>query len=461
MASAWINEDIEIIRIGTHVYTSDTFCQLCCKMYQETGANAVDLSGNAYHLTANSDNASGPAQQGTSIRLRKSYHEYFSIQSASAPLLNIGKFSVAAYMFNSLTFLTDKYGTNDLTNTGASVDGDSMEGNSSAIFVGSQSDRMYRTDANLSSDFPFKGGSAGAFTISFWWKPGSSGIGPIISKRINSGCDFQIRHTGSSTVILIGYSNGASYDSASYATTYIGNDSYWYHISVAYDPSDRSYRMRIYDDNAGAQLGSDLEGTFSNAASGSGEDFYIGSDSNPNPTTAEFFSPRFSIDKLMIFDRKLTAEEMDGVREFSGNLGISLVGKIKLKSAPSTDGWGIISKHKANTGQGQYAVIAKDDGSGNNRLEFILSDDGTTEHTITSELSLALETWYTFVATYNKSHMRLYINEVENAIDAQTFEIHEGTAPIEVGRIRENLSTCADIECEFVGIFDKELSDDT
>jgi hypothetical protein len=432
-------------------------------MYQASGANAVDLSGNGYDLTPYTDYASGPSQEGSCIRLRSAYHEYFSIPSASCPSLQLGASFpelvnnpyvldnlVSRYNFESGAFAADSVGTNTLTNSGASEDTTNFkEGSCSAAFVSGDPDSMYRTDANLSSDFPWKGGTATKFGYCFWYLPGSSQSGVILAKS-TSGTDVDFFAQDSGTYIRFGVGISTTHNYAD-SNTITHDGATWYFVSFFHDPSDKSWKIRILNEDGSVHYNN--SGTFFNDSQGTGEDFYIGNWSNGgDPST-------MSIDKLMIFGDVLTNDEIDKLAYYTGHF--SIVGKIKLKSAPSgAYDWAVVSKSWNSPSKSQYSVLIN---KTTRKLDFRISDDGSTEYSLVSDSVLALNTWYTFAVVYDKQYMKMYINGARDPDEPypteRTFDIPINDMSFDIGRVDQNIATHPDMEIEYLSAFSKALKD--
>lgn len=182
---------------------------------------------------------------------------------------------VALYTFeNNTTKGEDTKGTDDLTemNDGShsiALSETNMEGTYSASVNAGYKHGFYRTDANLSSDFPGKSGAGCVKTFSacYWLysdMPSSGDYDLHVGKYVPASGDRSWRlwlyYTGSPAIRKIGLT-------IAYADTgesvYHASDlsaSTWYFICGTYDNADKSYAIRIRD-TEGSAVGSDATGT--------------------------------------------------------------------------------------------------------------------------------------------------------------------------------------------------------
>ena len=168
--------------------------------------------------------------------------------------------------------LTDDINSNNLTDYNTvQFDGDPadhQEGAYASYYDIANSEAGYIADGDLSTDFPGKSGTSEQdFTICCWAKfgsvPTSGGYTAIIDKLGTSTRSWNVGvvdDSGTSRIYFgIGYSSGTQstrLDFGTGATTGV-----WYHIGAVYTASDNSMRLRVWDDNAGALLGSNATGT--------------------------------------------------------------------------------------------------------------------------------------------------------------------------------------------------------
>ena len=234
-----------------------------------------------------------------------------------APAWSVNDFTgdanvVALWRFENGALTTDSKGANTLTNSG--VGGDTTnykEGLASALF-NAVSDVLYRADADLDAGFPFKSGdTTKKITVCGWFRPTSliAFNRWLVSKYRWSDNErsFGIFVDDASNAISlsIGYNSGASYEELNHASTLIVNT--WYHFGITFDDSDKSYRIRIWDDTAGAILGVDKTGTATNNMYAGAAPFAIGKGESDNALSAQ-------VDEIVVFNDILTAAEIDQIR---------------------------------------------------------------------------------------------------------------------------------------------------
>lgn len=222
-----------------------------------------------------------------------------------------GAACVARYLHEAEGVHLDDQGDNDLTNNGVSVRTyGEMEGDECGHYSQSEGDYQSITDAGLSAGFPGKSGTSnGSFTICGWVKSGFlwSNGNMEVAKKYNAGANqrsFNLRANCVSGVrkfqLVIGYNNGASEDTYLHGSTI--STARWYHVGATWDNSTKAYRLRVWDDTAGAILGTDLTGTGSNEMSLTASDFVLGGSWN-----GEF-------DDISVFNYALSTSEIDEVR---------------------------------------------------------------------------------------------------------------------------------------------------
>lgn len=216
---------------------------------------------------------------------------------------------VALYRFESGALTTDSKGTNTLTSNGTPVSDTTnyKEGSGSVDFEASDTgDYFSRADADLSSDFPFKSGTSNTtFSFVFWYKAETLS-GAVVSKysATSGGRSLEIR-PATSIDLLLGYNSGNSVETISHASAL--STGRWYHVGVAVDGATGNYRIRIWDDTAGAILGTDKTGTAANALYLNTRVFAIGSRAG---------SPWLDglLDEVAVFNDVLSATEIDAIR---------------------------------------------------------------------------------------------------------------------------------------------------
>jgi hypothetical protein len=111
----------------------------------------------------------------------------------------------------------------------------------------------------------------------------------------------------------IGYNGGASWETISHATAM--STGVWYHVGCTFDNSDKSYRIRVWDDNASTILGSDKTGTATNNINVEDGFLVIGDTWGGSPLLDG------QLDEIVVFKDILTADEIDQIR--GGTYGAS------------------------------------------------------------------------------------------------------------------------------------------
>jgi len=258
-------------------------------------------------------------------------------------------------------FDNDGKGGNDLTEVGSpSYDsGDKKEGTHCIDLEKDSTQYCTIADGDLDTGFPGKSGtSEQSFSVCCWIKPESLGSWQgIISKFSASYKTFLLRLWSAGTVdFIIAYSGGTT--SLKFDTDL--STGIWYHIGITYDASDNSMKIRVWDDNAGALLDSNKEGT-------------AGGDMAPNAgalevgrfyeTDADTFDGK--IDEVVFFKDVLSDAEIDQIR--AGAYGAS-----------------VSEKNAADTGSGAEASLSSvvlddtESGSGIDAVESLQTPQAKT-----------------------------------------------------------------------------------
>ena len=198
--------------------------------------------------------------------------------SGNADLVALYNFDVAPGL------LLDSSGNNEtLSNSASPVtqSADAKQGDRSADFSGS-GQQLSRADGLLGAGFPYKNGTANKKSLSTFWVKFDSfdaTVKVIISKYAGAG-DLRtfailVAATTDKLIVRIGHTGGTAFeDSNPFDTAFAAG--IWYHCGAWHDDSDKSYGMRIWDDNAGALLDSNKTGTFTNNISLRAAPFYLG-----------------------------------------------------------------------------------------------------------------------------------------------------------------------------------------
>ena len=215
----------------------------------------------------------------------------------------------------AVPFLADSKGTNTLTNSGMAEDTTDYKEGACSCYANALTDILYRSDADLDAGFPFKSGdSTKILSVCGWFRASSfpaSANRNIVNKYSAStgGRSWSVGASKSTTwrvALSVGYNSGNSAETilhGSEITTGV-----WYHFGVTYNDADKSYRIRVWDDNAGAILGSDATGNSTNNMYAGTGLFSIGRPGSGNVCLGG------EKDEIVVFNDVLTAGEIDQIR---------------------------------------------------------------------------------------------------------------------------------------------------
>ncbi len=234
----------------------------------------------------------------------------------------------------------DGKGDNDLTEVGSpSYDSSNKKEGTHCIDL-EESSVQYCTiaDGDLDTGFPGKSGtSEQSFSMCCWVKAesiSSSYRGGLVDKFDYAGSrmsySLHIRTDGKPELYL-GYNGGASVSSITFYTAI--STGKWYHIAAVYDASDNSMKLRVWDDDAGALLDDNKEGT-------------AGGDMSPDSTPLEI--GRYNIDNFSTFDGLI-----DEVVFFKDVLSDAEIDQIRAGAY----GAAVTEKNSADSGSGAEASI--------------------------------------------------------------------------------------------------------
>lgn len=218
---------------------------------------------------------------------------------------------VSLWNLESADLTADGIGTNTLSNNGADPDATYYkQGSGSAHFISANTDWMSRADASLSSNFPFKSGTTNrTVSVCCWVRFDSvASVHYVWSKLATTSPRSIAMAVNAGTIYFrIGYGAGNVSDDITFGTSVVADR--WYHISCTYDDSDGSYRIRIWDDTAGALLGTDVTGTTGHTPAYVGNaTWLLGVTHNSAWWLGGY------IDELVVFNDVLTADEIDQIR---------------------------------------------------------------------------------------------------------------------------------------------------
>ncbi len=235
---------------------------------------------------------------------------------------------VALWRLESGALTTDSIGTNTLTNTGVAADTSIFqEGAAAGRWVNTESDVLNATDASLDSGFPFKDGTSNLeITVCFWlWPQDVASTRYVFCKSGNaSPIRFFTIWYASSIHFRVGDGTtwaGAKIHAGDWAG--VGETDQWYHVGVTYKSSDTTYRVRVWDLEAGTTLDGqpDNTGTTGKECPVNTQPLEIGrlADSTSNDLNGR-------LDEIVVFNRILTADEIDTIR--AGTFGAASAGQM-------------------------------------------------------------------------------------------------------------------------------------
>jgi hypothetical protein len=214
----------------------------------------------------------------------------------------------ALWRLESGALTADSKGGNTLTNVGVAEDlVNFKEGACSGFFVQADGDRLYRADAGLDAGFPLRSDAATtSFSFAKWIKLTAIGLTQYILCKTGAAGSRQMIIMVDSTnkVNLLVSVDGTAWAYYIHASALAANT--WYHIAVTHNDADHAYRIRIWDDTAGAILGVDKTGNtvhpFLSAAT-----FYLGYSST-------ILTLGGNEDEVVAFNDVLSVAEIDAIR---------------------------------------------------------------------------------------------------------------------------------------------------
>lgn len=205
----------------------------------------------------------------------------------------------------------DSKGTNTLTNSGMTADtGTFKQGDASAL-SDNINDQLFILDGDLDAGFPLKNGDSNKkISVCFWFRstgfPGS-GFRYILGKFEIGTRSFAMLTSTAEPQLFIGFNNGDSQEAVPFGTSMVANR--WYHFGVTFQDSDKSFKMRIWDDNASALLGgAEVTGNTTNNINVENAQWHIGSATSINNSAG------MQIDEIVVFNDILTSGEIDQIR---------------------------------------------------------------------------------------------------------------------------------------------------
>jgi hypothetical protein len=259
----------------------------------------------------------------------------------------------ALWRFENGALTVDSKGSNTLSVTGSPTANlvDFKEGGASADFELGSPDYYTVADASLDAGFPLKNGdtnkkisvcawlrmeSIPTFGINFFGKWGT-GTRSLLCQitGTSGGLDFRI---------LLGHNGGLSSETI-IETSIAALTGRWYHFGFTYQDSDKSWKLRIWDDTAGAIYYSNTGHTTNNINIENATLYVGGYLSNSHDG---------EMDEVVVFDDILTNDEIDAIRAgtYSG-----------LQWAK------ILTANPVNIADNEYCKLATNDVIGRNYAE--------------------------------------------------------------------------------------------
>jgi hypothetical protein len=226
---------------------------------------------------------------------------------------------MALWRVESGALTTDTISTNTLTNINTvTASATHKEGSYGADFVAASTQYLQCANADLAAGFPWKSTGTGTGSVAFWVRfdvlPGVGTYVGLFSKYqlAAGGRSFNVSVVGGASqyvVLSTGYNSGGTGEDVATHGTDLATG-VWYHVAVTYNASTRGGTIRIWDDTAGAILGSDASGTGANAIYLSTCELALGAYSG---AAAGRFHDGL-MDEIVVFDRVLNTTEIDQIR---------------------------------------------------------------------------------------------------------------------------------------------------
>ena len=219
---------------------------------------------------------------------------------------------VALWSFDTGALTTDSIGGNTLANNNTVEENtsDYKEGGCSADFEAGNAEYFDIADTDLDANFPFKDGDATKqLSVCFWVQHETLTDWQIyLSKWVTAGeLSFIVANQASGKLLFYSSSNGTAIDLKAHGTAMATGK--WYHVGVVHDGVNKTIRVRIWDDDAGAMLGADLDTTFASTTHVDESPLEIG---GRNPGTTNHYDGE--LDEMVVFKDLLTDDEIDDIR---------------------------------------------------------------------------------------------------------------------------------------------------
>jgi len=225
---------------------------------------------------------------------------------------------VAVWRLENGALTTDSRGDNTLTNTGV-VNSTAYykEGSASGDWEADEQDMMMVTDAALDAGYPGKSGEGrGTISATAWvrfesLRPGGpTGTQNVIYVKgpgtgrysFLLGVDLGNFDFNYHFYLAVGYNTGNNWERKFHLSAI--STGVWYHVAATFNNTTKECRIRVWDDSAGAILGSDETGTATNNMNIENGEVRIGD---------TYYDGL--LDQVCVFNDVLSTTEIDQIRQ--------------------------------------------------------------------------------------------------------------------------------------------------
>lgn len=250
---------------------------------------------------------------------------------------------VACWRLESDALTTDALGKQSALTDNGTVQSDTTnykEGSGSAYFADANNEYFSITDANLDTDFPLQSSGGTTLSVCFWIRPTAASKG-VWAKAEGGDGGISCVLTSLSKINFRCYDSGGLSADVAFGTGFTLNQ--WYHVTFTHNSADATYRLRIWDDTASAQLGADVTGTLSKTLDVCNDSLRIGG----NGIAATELDG--NLDEFVVFKDVLSAAEIDAIR--AGTYGAS-------GATTPFDDRGVMRGMGRGTGRGTQRMVA-------------------------------------------------------------------------------------------------------
>ncbi len=244
------------------------------------------------------------------------------MMGAAAPVWNPGlpvdPQCVGLWRFEVGQLVTDKSGEgNHLTNSGVASDtSDKRERKASGAFTAAENDMLYIADGSVSAGFPGKNGTTNYdVSVTAWLKLHSYPAAGSYMTAVYKGYPPNFL----SWMLIVGNTAGVKTFRWQWSWNHTGivevlSDAgvaldTWYHVGATLKTSTKAYRLRIWDDSAGALFGAEKTGNELNGMTVCDQRFQIGG------IVGALSCWDGHIDEVAVFNGDITAADIDNIRK--------------------------------------------------------------------------------------------------------------------------------------------------